>query len=746
MNSMLLLKGRLESRRANPPAGPHFPKTFQIKDTAFAPLCAQLEELQTFWKTQPDIGGVLVSVYYKDVIAKSNRISALLTDGPNKPSQTICGAKFNADGGKHVFMHYVSVDSLRSTIAELRHAMEIVRSQFGGTVCWADIVAIKSGEIRVDGLSKTRFQQILHDVSHVERFGLESFGETVEHEAIVSLYKTSVETKSLLSKFGITIFDDRILNQTTVKLSADELKRLQQKAPYLIAMGLTDFRDLSSDDIDSAEGDDMQGEALISSPHNEPVIGVIDTQFDSSVYFHEWVEYSNELSGDVPLDPIDFLHGTGVSSIIVDGPRGNPELDDGCGRFRVRHFGVAKHGGFSSFAILRMIRDIVSRNTDIKVWNLSLGSALQINPNFISPEAAELDQIQSEYDVLFVIAGTNVPAGMNAENMRLGAPADSLNSIVVNSVDFHDRPASYSRVGPVLSFFNKPDVCYYGGDGDTPEERIAVCNGNICASYVKGTSYAAPWIARKAAYLIHIMGLSREVAKALLIDSAAQWNQGVDMPHKGYGVVPVHIDKIVHSESDEIRFAIYGTADEYETHSYNLPVPVVQQAYPFFARATLVCFPHCNRNQGVDYSGAELEVSFGRIEMKKNGNPGVRSLNDNWQTETGHYVRESEARNIYRKWDNVKHIGETLNSRARPKKILASEFWGISVKSKSRENDNRRAPLPFGVVITLKEMNGVNRYEDFISLCQVRGWLVERLDVRTHLDIYAKAEEEIQFE
>ena len=41
---------------------------------------------------------------------------------------------------------------------------------------------------------------------------------------------------------------------------------------------------------------------------------------------------------------------------------------------------------------------------------------------------------------------------------------------------------------------------------------------------------------------------------------------------------------------------------------------------------------------------------------------------------------------------------------------------------------------------------GVNRFEDFISLCQVRGWLVERLDVHTRLDIYAKAEEEVHFE
>lgn len=54
--------------------------------------------------------------------------------------------------------------------------------------------------------------------------------------------------------------------------------------------------------------------------------------------------------------------------------------------------------------------------------------------------------------------------------------------------------------------------------------------------------------------------------------------------------------------------------------------------------------------------------------------------------------------------------------------------------------------IPFGVVVTLKEMNGVNRNDEFIKLCIARGWLVNRLDVENQIDIYAKAEEEINFE
>ena len=50
---------------------------------------------------------------------------------------------------------------------------------------------------------------------------------------------------------------------------------------------------------------------------------------------------------------------------------------------------------------------------------------MEIDANFISPEAAELDKIQYEYDVIFVVAGTNKKKNSNVN--KIGAPADSLN-------------------------------------------------------------------------------------------------------------------------------------------------------------------------------------------------------------------------------------------------------------------------------------------------------------------------------
>ena len=58
-------------------------------------------------------------------------------------------------------------------------------------------------------------------------------------------------------------------------------------------------------------------------------------------------------------------------------------------------------------------------------------------------------------------------------------------------------------------------------------------------AYVQGTSFAAPWIARKLSYLIDILGLSREIAKALLVHSATTWDDKSDHATLiGHGVVP----------------------------------------------------------------------------------------------------------------------------------------------------------------------------------------------------------------
>ena len=707
MNSILQLKGSFEKHSGNSGGGQrNLPVGRYVETKHILGLIDELRTLQLYWSEHTLIKGALVSVYYTSVVAKSNRIKALLCKGSSDPNDSIRGAKFAGEAPhiQHVFTYYVGLDAIAETIARLAIISEIIERDYNGKICYAHIAALNKGQKQYKHhtrLAKTNFINAVVDAYYVQKFSIDFADLSEDGEAIITLYKTDVKTEDIFRTIGIDYLNAKQIDENTVLLRPDEIALLKENAPYLIAMKVRDMREIPVEDSVASDPRIVQ----IPTPKNEPIIGVIDTPFSENVYFKEWVIYESMLGEGIELEAHDYTHGTEVTSIIVDGPTINPALDDGCGRFRVKHFGVAKKGRFSSYSILRSIRKAVSQNRDIKVWNLSLGSVLPIKPNFISPEAAELDKIQSEFDVIFVIAGTNGDSAQ--KRIPIGAPADSLNSLVVNSVTLEGTPASYHRVGPVLSFFHKPDISYYGGDIGQP---IHVCTP-AGEGFVKGTSFSAPWIARKMAYLICTLGFSREVAKALIIDAAAGWNRKDDVSCSiGYGVVPRRIEDIVKTPDDEIRFVMTGTTDE-----------------------------------GVDYTSTEMDIHFGRVK-EKDGKATIASINSNSQgDEGGSHLYEPEARQLYRKWDNVKLISEELKDRAVPRKVYGAGMWGLSIKTKERLKEKNGRGLLFGVVITLKEMNGENRIDDFIKLCMMRGWIVNRVDIENQIDVYNRAEEEIEF-
>ena len=743
MNNILQLKGQFDQQQARNMMGPrNLPRGKQVEATHVKDLVNSLRQVLQYWKEHTLIKGALVSVYYYSVVAKSNRIKGMLVRGKADPNDSVRGAKFSGtelDNLKHIFIHYTSLDDIEETIRRLDIVNKIICDEFNGHITYDDIERLNTKEIpyRNSDLKLSHFINVVVDSFYVENFGIEMTTEDFTDECIVTLYRTAVKAAEIFKTVGIDHINTKRIDDDTFLLNPDEIELLKQNVPYIIAMSVRDLREIKSEDFVHCEPEIIQ----IPKPANEPVVGVIDTPFSKDVYFGDWVEYKHMIDENIEIEPADYEHGTEVDSIIVDGPAINPSLADGCGRFRVKHFGVAKKGRFSSFTILKAIRKIITQNRDIKVWNLSLGSVLEINKNFISPEGAELDRIQNEFDVVFVVAGTNGNPDLQ-KPLKIGAPADSLNSLVVNSVTLDKKPASYHRVGPVLSFFHKPDVSYYGGDVGEP---MHVCTP-LGEGYVRGTSFSTPWITRKIAYLIYKLGFTREVAKALLIDAAAGWNRQDDVSCSiGYGVVPQKIEDIVKSSNDEIKFVMTGTTDAYETYTYRLPVPIYKEKQPFYARATLCYFPKCVRSQGVDYTCTEMDIHFGRVKVR-NGRPTIDSINSNIQGDTGLIaLYESQARKLYRKWDNVKLISEELKNRSRPRKVYDNGMWGLSIRKKERLNEINGKGLAFGIVVTLKEMNGKNRIDDFKKMCVMHGWIVNDIDIDNQIDIFNKAEEEIIF-
>lgn len=746
MNDILQLKGPFEQKsNTTKPGTPKLMSGKTVKVDTLIRLKEDLVEMIAFWEKQNLLSKALVSVYYNKIVAKSNRLSGLFTYKGIKANDTIVGAKFQDETSKHIITHYISIATIRDAIEKLNKTIDILNNEFNGHIGYKEFNEetfniIDSLDFEPYDFNKSMFRQVIVDASFVDKFDVETTPFTANNPSIITLYKTDKEISKVLEAIGIRVYNERILDDTTILLDPNQLEVLLQKAPYLISMATEDLSAFEPGDFKKIDSNDSV--YSLPDPTIEPIIGVIDTFFDERVYFSKWVKYHHEVSKDIPINPQDYKHGTAISSIIVDGPRLNPNLDDGCGRFKVRHFGVATNQGFSSFSIIKTIKRVVTSNPDIKVWNLSLGSNEEIQRNFISAEAAILDQIQFENDIIFVIAGTNKK--ISEADKKIGSPADSINGIVVNSVSLDNEPTKYSRKGRVLDFFTKPDVSYYGGSTDS---YIKVCEP-LGEALVSGTSYAAPWIARKLSYLIDILGFSREIAKAMIVDSAIGWQEIKNKEKKsfiGHGVVPIDIQNIVKSQADEIKFVVSGVSEKYDTYNYNFPVPMVSNQYPFLAKATLCYFPKCARNQGVDYTNTELDIYFGRIDDKNT----IKSINKNQQSiDDGelHPLLEEEARKNFRKWDNVKHIQDEIKSRIVARKAYKSKLWGMSIKTKERLNSRDGVGIRFGVVVTLKEINGVNRIEDFIQQCSFRGWLVNRINVDTRVEIYQTANEEIKFE
>ena len=129
--------------------------------------------------------------------------------------------------------------------------------------------------------------------------------------------------------------------------------------------------------------------------------------------------------------------------------------------------------------------------------------------------------------------------------------------------------------------------------------------------------------------------------------------------------------------------------------------------------------------------------------MKPTGT--IDDINENVQDDDASYIDERKSRRDFRKWENTKFISKKIKKKNTALKAYDDLQWGFSVISKERVSKNREE-LNFGVVITLKEINDANRIDDFIKACQLKGYIVNELDIENKIELYNTVQEEIVFE
>ncbi|MDP1830684.1 MAG: S8 family peptidase [Geothrix sp.] len=185
----------------------------------------------------------------------------------------------------------------------------------------------------------------------------------------------------------------------------------------------------------------------------------------------------------------------------------------------------------------------------VRIFNFSLNIDQPISLSQYSEEAARLDQISDEHDVLIFVSAGNLNGGKarsewSSEPIKALAqlaasredgvliPAESVRNLTVGSLNppgaldaIPHAPASYTRRGPGPGAIVKPDLVHVGGAGAAKglngHGLFSLSPGGQAVSSC-GTSFATPLVAKTAAVLQQsIEGeISRETLKALLIHNA----------------------------------------------------------------------------------------------------------------------------------------------------------------------------------------------------------------------------------
>ena len=175
MNNVLELKGKRfiqASKTGNGGGGAAMNSKKTVSSDHLNRLKSQIEQVKSFWENeQKHFEGIIISVYYNKIVAKSNRIAGLFKG--DKSNNAIVGAKFNKEKNKHIITYFLEAKDLDKSIDLLYKAEKILKQKFGGNMDKAmfdDKNLIDKNKFNQLDLSMSAFKQVIADASYIDFF------------------------------------------------------------------------------------------------------------------------------------------------------------------------------------------------------------------------------------------------------------------------------------------------------------------------------------------------------------------------------------------------------------------------------------------------------------------------------------------------------------------------------------------------------------------------------------------------
>lgn len=329
----------------------------------------------------------------------------------------------------------------------------------------------------------------------------------------------------------------------------------------------------------------------VKNPNPEesyPHVGLLDSGVEPIPHLEPWLVGEEQNIANLAEEDISHRHGTSVAGIINYGDelqgegwiRTIPSLITSC------VVNTNKDAAqISEEEMVEHIKTAITQNPEVKVWNLSQGSTIEIKDDEFSDFAVAIDELQKEYHVLICKSAGNVRPE-RPDSLRIAQGADSVMSLVVGSIahvkvapedaDVGKR-SPFSRIGHGPSGITKPDLVHYGGNRSTGIYSFSEVGYQTNA--FRGTSYSTPRVTALASNLAFRLDRQFDplLVRALLIHSAGYQNLD-EMENDeiraelGFGK-PAVLDDILFNDPDEFTMILEPQFTERDYQIQDIPFP-----------------------------------------------------------------------------------------------------------------------------------------------------------------------------
>lgn len=515
-----------------------------------------------------------------------------------------------------------------------------------------------------------------------------------------------------------------------------------------------------------------------------PRVGLLDSGVEPIPHLEPWLEGEEQNIADLADEDIRHRHGTSVAGIINYGDELQGQEWTGTIPSLITSCVVNTEEDvmcISEDEMVEHIKTAVAANPEVKVWNLSQGSTIEISDDEFSDFGMALDEIQKEHHVLICKSAGNVRRQV-PQQTRITLGADSLMSLVVGSVA-HEKVevddveaglrSSFSRKGPAPSGITKPDLVHYGGNNVTGIYSFSEIG--FQTNVFKGTSHSTPRVTALAANLAYRLGgdFNPLLIRALLIHSASYLNleetENDNLRKEvGFGK-PAVLDSILYNDGDEFTMVLQPEFTERDYQILDIPFPqkLVSDDGYFEGEVivTVVTEPVLRGGERSEYCQSDVEVLLqtydgtdyvvlGAAGVPRTYRNATRLVEpENVLTKSRYGARSFMTDDVTERttlfgddYQPVKkyhvNLGQMMRSQ-KEKCLKSTRRWGMSIKATYR--DATRADKEMGidvanvktvVILTIRDPKGRGVvYDQCMAQLTARNFAHNDIVVRQQLEV-----------